>query len=84
MNGTYGGYSYGTRLWDGMVSFGMTVVGFILVVVIGALVGAVAGLGLGYVVTLPLEEDKQEGVMHVFGAMGGIASVALAVYWLYF
>ena len=84
MNQTYDGYGYGTRLWDGMVRFGMAIVGFIFVVWIGAMVGFVAGIGLGYVVTLPLKEDTQERVTLVFAVMGAIATVTLAVYWLYF
>lgn len=75
---------YGTNLWGGMVDLGMTIVGFILVVWIGAMVGFVAGIGLGYVVLLPFQEDTREMVTPYFGVLGGIASVALAVYWLYF
>ena len=74
----------GTYLWDSMVSTGMTILGFILVVWIGAMVGFVAGLGLGYVVTLPFKEDTRERVTPIFGVIGGIASVTLAVYWIYF
>ena len=82
MNRTYAGY--GTQLWDGMVRFGMTIVGFILVVVIGAIAGFVVGVGLGYIVTLPLKEDKREGITTVFGVIGAIATITFAVYWLYF
>lgn len=76
MNGTY--------LWDRMLHMGMTILGFIIVVAIGAIVGFWAGLGLGYVVTLPFKEDTREWVTPVFGVIGGIASVTLAVYWIYF
>ena len=83
---TYDGYeyTYGTRLWDSMLRGGMAILGFVLVVMISAMVGFVAGGGLGYVVTLPLKEEKREGVAAVFALIGAIATVILAVYWLYF
>ena len=51
---------------------------------VAAGVGFVAGIGLGYVVTLPCQTDTRERLPPVFGGIGGIANVMLAIYWFYF
>lgn len=73
-----------TYLWNGMLHLVGPIMDFIFIVIIAAGVGFVAGIGLGYVVTLLCQTDTRKRLPPVFGGIGGIANVMLAIYWFYF
>ena len=62
-----------TYLWNGMLFLVRPIIDFIFIVTVAAGVGFVAGIGLGYVVTLPCRTDIRERLPTVFGVIGGIA-----------